>query len=170
MVSKSQNNVINLNDIIIRNFEDENAKLRYEVEILETKLNDIEQFGRRNDTKMSGIPDTVTKKVIKSFVISIMRANNIEIDGDNIGACYRIRKPKRNSKKISVWFCNCKISKKALYNKKKLGSVMKLKIGLDDTTKLFISENLSGYNNKLAFKCKQFDQLPSIIELIQGMN
>ena len=97
-----KNNMINLMSLIIRNLEEENAKLKYEVEIFETKLNNLEQFGRRNDTKVSRIPNTVTKNEIKLSVISIMRANDTKIDDHNIGACYRIGKPKENSTKMVV--------------------------------------------------------------------
>ena len=68
---------------------------------------------------------------------------------------YRIGKPKGNSKKTIVRFCNRKFSRRGLYNKKKLASVNTSAVSLGNSTKFFISENLTDYNNKFAFTCRK---------------
>ena len=85
--------------------------------------------------------------------MKIMKAIDIEVDDRDIEGYHRTGKSKRNSKRTIVCFCNRKFSKRALYNKKKLASVNTSAVGLGNITKLFISENLTDSNNKLAFKC-----------------
>ena len=104
---------------------------------------------------MSEIPDSIGDNELECSVIKIMKAIDIDVDDRNIEAYHRIDKSKGNSKKTIVRFCNRKFSKTALYNKKKLASVNTSAIGLGNSTKLFISENLTNYNNNLAFKCRK---------------
>ena len=49
--------VINLKDVIIRNLQEENAKLSSRIEVLQHKYNHLEQHGKRNNIELSGNPD-----------------------------------------------------------------------------------------------------------------
>ena len=69
---------------------------------------------------------------------------------DDIETCHRIGKSKRNSKKTIVHFINRKHCKCALVNRKKLKSFNSENIGLPNV-KLYFNENLTEYNNTLAF-------------------
>ena len=96
--------------------QEENAKLKNRVEVLENKFNQLEQYGRRNNINVSGILDSLGDNELECSVIKIMKANDIEVDNRDIEACHKIGKSKGNSKKTIVGFCNCKLSKRALYN------------------------------------------------------
>ena len=57
---------LNLKDVIIKDLQDENQRLRKKVADLESKVislesdhNSLEQYGRRNNIEISGILDTV---------------------------------------------------------------------------------------------------------------
>ena len=65
-------------------------------------------------------------------------------------ACHRIGNSKVNSKKTIVRFINRKHCRCALVNKKKLKSFNSESIGLPNV-KLYFNENLTEYNNTLAF-------------------
>ena len=54
--SSLKDQVINLKDVIIRNFEEENVKSRSSVEILQNRFNYLEQYGRCNNLDVSVIP------------------------------------------------------------------------------------------------------------------
>ena len=54
--SSLKDQVINLKDVIIRNFEEENVKSRSSVEILQNRFNYLEQYGRCNNIDVSVIP------------------------------------------------------------------------------------------------------------------
>ena len=63
---KLSNELLNVKDVIIKNLQVENERLRKKVCILESKVtlleinqNMLEQYGRRNNIEVSGIPDTV---------------------------------------------------------------------------------------------------------------
>ena len=96
--------------------QEENAKLRNRVEVLESKFNQLEQYGRRNNINVSGILDSLGDNELECSVIKIMKANDIEVDNRDIEACHKIDKSKGNSKKTIVGFCKRKLSKRALYN------------------------------------------------------
>ena len=61
--------IINMKNIIIRKLKDENAQLKetianlqHKVIILETATNSVEQYDRRNNIEITGIPDNIEDK------------------------------------------------------------------------------------------------------------
>ena len=76
-INRLEDEIINLNDIVIKNFQDENARLKEKCEklenrvaILESNHNDLVQYGRRNNVVFSGIPENVTDNNLDSIAIS----------------------------------------------------------------------------------------------------
>ena len=96
--SSLKDEVINLKDVIIRNLQEENAKLRSRVEVIENKFNHLEQYGRRNNIEVSGIPDYIGDIKLECSDVKIMKVIDIEVDELDIKACHRIDKLKGNSK------------------------------------------------------------------------
>ena len=70
---------------------------------------------------------------------------------NDIEACHRLG----DSRKTIVRFVNRRHSFEALKNKKMLMSVDPTSIGLDKNTNLFLSQKLSDYDNKIAFRCRE---------------
>ena len=124
--SRLKDEVINLKGVITRNLQEENGKLRSRVEVLENKFNHLEKYGRRCNIELSEITDSIGGNKLGCSVIKVMKATDIEVDDHDIETCH---------------------------SKKKSASVSTSAAGLGNSTKLFISENLMDYNNKLAFKC-----------------
>ena len=87
----------NLKDVIIRNLQEEDTKLRSRVEVLENKFNHLEQYCRRNNIGVSGIPKSIGDIKLECSVIKIMKVIDIEVDEHDIEACHRIDKSKGNS-------------------------------------------------------------------------
>ena len=61
--------IINMKNIIIRKLKDENAQLKetianlqHKAIILETATNSVEQYNRRNNIEITGIPDNIEDK------------------------------------------------------------------------------------------------------------
>ena len=104
---------------------------------------------------MSGTPDLIDENELERSVIKIIKSIDSEVDDHDIEAWHRIGKSKGNSKKTIVRFCNRKCSKRVLYNKKKIVPVITSTADLGNSTKVFISKNLTDYNNKLAFQCRK---------------
>lgn len=152
----------NVKDVIIKRLQDENERLRNKVCSLEKKVislesdhNSLEQYGRRNNIEVSGIPDNVRQNDLEDKVIEVVSAINVEISKEDIEACHRIGKSHNNlKKKTIVRFTNRKVAKSALYKRKHLQSMDKSSIGLQNA-EIFINENLTAANNKIAFNCRK---------------
>ena len=83
-------------------------------------MNQVEQYGRRNNIVISGIPDDVDDDDLENAVTSIMEDVDVIVQNGDIEACHRIGKSDQetSSKKAIVRFINHKYCKKALVNRK----------------------------------------------------
>ena len=77
--------LLNLKDVIIKNLQVENERLRKKVNVLENKvltlkseLSSLEQYGRRNNIEITGIPDNVPDQILEKKVVDIL--NEISVD------------------------------------------------------------------------------------------
>ena len=122
--------LLNVKDAIVKNLQAENEHLREIVRNLETKVtsieinqNMLEQYGRRNNIEVSGIPDSVEDNCLEEKNISLFTSIRIDVKSNDIEACHKIGKSRNSSKKTIVRFTNKKFSKQVLYNRKKLKSI-----------------------------------------------
>ena len=114
----------------------------------------LEQYGRRNYIEVSGIPASVKDNCLEDKIISVFTFVSIGVKSYDIEACHRIVKSWNSSKKKTiVCFSNRKFAKQALYNRKKLKSIDKSALGL--TNDVFINENLTPVNNRIAYNCRK---------------
>ena len=118
--------LLNLKDIIIKDLQIEKQRLRDKVINLEKRVtllevggNLLEQYGRRNNLEMTGIPDDVKDEDLEEKVIKILDKIEVNVTSKDIEACHRVGKSRNNSKKTIIRFVNRKFAKKALANKKK---------------------------------------------------
>ena len=145
---------------MIKRFQDENVILRDRCSKLEQKLvefeystNNLEQYGRRNNIIISGIPDSVDIiNQLEESVTEILTDSNVNVASNGIEACHRIGKKvtRIGSTKTIIRFINRKHAKQALYNKKKLSQVKKKYTFNPYNNPFFISENLTRMNESLA--------------------
>ena len=88
------------------------------------------------------------------------------VNDNDIEACHQVGKSKDGvPKKTIVRFCNRKNSKRALYNRKRLSPSSMDSIGLGKT-RIFISENLTNYNNMLAYRCRKLKRANIIKKIL----
>ena len=94
---------------------------RQSIVSLESSVNQVKQYRRRNNIVISGIPD-VTDDDLEDAVTSIMEDLDVIVQNGDIEVCHRIGKSdqKTSGKKIIVRFINHKYCKKALVNRKNL--------------------------------------------------
>ena len=119
--------IINLKDIVIKRLQEENklqekcSKLENDIVSNEFSVNALEQYGRRNNIVVSGIPGHVSERDLEETVISVLSDIVVNVSPNDVEACHRTGKPDRNkSKKTIVCFLNRKHCKKALLNRRKL--------------------------------------------------
>ena len=96
-VRSTLDEVINLKDVIIKRLQEENdllwarcSKLENKVIDLELSINHIEQYGRRNNIVISGIPDDINDNNLESTVIKLMKDVDVYIDRGDIEACHKL--------------------------------------------------------------------------------
>ena len=109
-INNLKDGIIILKDIVIKNLQEGNARLKVKckklenrVTILESNYNDLAQYGRRNNVVFSGIPENVPDNNLESTVISVLSDIGVQVDPRDIEACHRIGKP------TSTTEHNCKI-------------------------------------------------------------
>ena len=146
-------------DIEINELKKENKKLKERLNVidldlddaeerfieLEKSINKCEQYTRRENFEISGIPDTLPQEELEKKVIDIVnsitnRDENVKITPNDIHACHRLKKEKDEvNSKIIVRMVNRKDTIDVLKNKKKLKD-NSVALGFQS---LFINENLS---------------------------
>ena len=146
------NELLNLKDVIIKNLQVKNERLRITVNVLENKIlileseqNSLEQYGRRNNIEITEIPDSVPNQNLEEKVVNIFNEISVNVSPKDIEACHRVGVSKNSSKKAIVRFINRKHAKKALINRKNL------KKSSSPNCNVFINENLTVKNNEIAF-------------------
>ena len=134
------------------------GKLESQVRLLEDalinnqiKINKADQYSRRNNIVIQGILQSVKSKDLEDKVNNVLDKVNVKETKNDIEACHR----SGDSRKTIVRFVSQKHSCEALENTKMLVSVNLTSIGLDKNTNLFLFQNLSDYNNKIAFHCRE---------------
>ena len=89
------NELLNLKDVIIKNLEVENELLRKKVNVLENKFltpeslhNLLEQYGRRNNIKITGNPDNVPDQNLEEKVVDILNEISVDVSPKDTEACH----------------------------------------------------------------------------------
>ena len=89
--------IINLKDVIIKNLLDENSKLKSKITTLEKRVeklemenNQLDQYGRRNNLEISGIPDEIDGTSLEKTSIEILKSINVDVETSQIEASHRV--------------------------------------------------------------------------------
>lgn len=160
-------------DEIIKSLRQENETLKTELRNVKQELSikckeiveiekdviDLQQYVRRNNIEICGIPNDVGNASLEKKVIDIANAIDVEINVNDIEACHRLkdRNDGNGPKRTIVRFVNRKFCEKLHRNKKKLnddGTKSKL-CDLGINGKVYINNNLCPYNKMLWGKCKR---------------
>ena len=123
---------------------------------IESSHDALEQYSKRNNLVVSGIPDSAQDSELESTVTSIVSDTDVNVESREVEECHRIGKSNNGSKKTIIRFVNRKFCKKALLNRKQLERIDLRKHHLVSGTRIFINENLIVKNKHLAFNCRQF--------------
>ena len=82
---------------------------------LEIQNNNLDQYSRRNNVEISGIPQSVSDNQLEEKVVDILKAIDVSITTNEIEACHRLGKKKKN---VIVRVINRKHCLKALQIRK----------------------------------------------------
>ena len=86
--------VININDIIIKNLQDGN-KRKIKLIDLEIRNNNVDKYSRRNNVEIAEIPQSVSDSQLEEKDVDILKAIDINITSNEIEACDRLGKKKK---------------------------------------------------------------------------
>ena len=110
---------ISLKDRVIKRLQEENERFRDKCQQLENKValiesshDALEQYVRRNNLVISGIPVSVQDSDLESTVTSILSDIDVNVESREVEDCYRIGKSNSGSKKTIIRFTNRNIARK----------------------------------------------------------
>ena len=118
---------------------------------LEKSQAKAEQYGRRNNVEVSGIPHEISDNNLEDKVIDICQDAGIEIGHIDIEGCHRLPLSRNNAggtKRVIVKFVNRRHSE----------DMLRLKKIISSRSKFFISDSLCPYYRYLWGKCKDLQQ------------
>ena len=160
-INSLKDEIISLKDTVIKRLQEENERLRDKcqqlekrVALIESSHDALEQYGRRNNLVISGIPDSVQNSDLELTVASVLSDIDINVELKEVEDCHRIGKSNNGSKKTIIRFINRKYCKKALLKRKQLERIDLKKHKFVSDTRIFINENLKVKNEHLAFNCR----------------
>ena len=126
---------------------------------LETDLGKLNQYGRRNNIEITGIPESVEQDELEEKIIEIMKEINITIKPRDIEACHRIGKASSNRenrnkgpRRTIVRFVNRKKCENILRNKKDLADIDKKK---HKVGKIYVNYSLCSMYRSIWWNCKK---------------
>ena len=114
----AENKKLQNDTVIIKNV---NCKLEEKIVYLEKNWAKGEQYSRRNNIEISGIPN----KIPENTIMSICKDSGVEIDPKDIAGCYRLlllRNSRVQDKRVIAKFVNRKHLEALLRDKKRVSS------------------------------------------------
>ena len=164
---KIHDDLIHMKDEIIKNLVNANKELQTKVSKLEEKVYELSkettvsiesnnQYVRRNNIEISGIPNKVADDVLEDKVIEVLELIDVKVKKRDIEACHRLPPTKKNkTKRVIVRFVNRKKSESCLLAKKKLADIDPTDLNFKEGTKLYLSENFNSHFRTLAWNCRE---------------
>ena len=150
--------LLKLKDSILKALREKYFKPQMKCENLEGKLfelqkawNKQDQHARRKNLKIHGIPTEVKDDQLEEKVIDIFSQLNISIFKSDIEYCHQLGKFNAIVSFINQKFCKDVLEKKFKVNKGTDNS----KLGFNVKNKLFLCENLTPYNQCLAWMFRE---------------
>ena len=120
---------------------------------IEISRNKLEQYTRRNNIENQDIPPQISdEKLEEKVIIEVFGAMNIAISRNDVEDCHRLGK---SSESTIVQFVNRKHCNAILSKKFETSKIDKSKLGFESNVKFYVSENLTPYNQHLAWKCRE---------------
>ena len=123
-----------------------NTKLEERIISLEKNQAKSEQYGRRNNIELSGIPNDIPENNLEKVVVDTYHDSGLEIEPKDIEGCHRLpvsRYSRDSNKRVIIKFVNRKHPEVLLRNKKTISS--KDFSHLNVHGKVFVSVSLCPY-------------------------
>jgi cell division protein FtsB len=140
----------------------ENEELKEEIQTLNSKLNDQEQYSKNYNLEFQGVPEHPGENVYH-IVTDIARYLGCNITPDNIELCHRMRKSEKAAGKpanIIAKFYSRQIKESIISGRKNNRFVKAGDIGiLNSENKIFVNEHLTRINRNLYWLARNTRQI-----------
>ena len=165
----------------IHNLETKNITLENEVcylkqsevmkaEVLlkvESDLNDLEQYGRRNMIEIRGVPRSPTEDT-DQIVMQIAGLTNTEVNKEDIEVSHRTSSSENAA--IIVKFLSRRKREELFSNRKLLVEKTTRHIGFEESSKIFINESLTQFNGGLMKDAREKLKKNKLVEYLWSKN
>ena len=113
----------------------------------ERDVADMQQYTRRNNIEVAGIPDSVENSVLEQTIINIAELMRVNISKSDFEACHRLSKRKNENgpSRVICRFVNRKTCEALLVNSKLLKNKTDELLALGIENSIFINNNLCNY-------------------------
>ena len=137
-------------------YKSEIDKLKFDLDItlkavdtLGKGLNKLEQYNRRENVEISGIPNFINNAELEDVVINILRRIGVcRLEKWEIVGCHRLKEnPGDNSANVIIRFVNRKRANQCMQNRRYLRDT------INEFPRLYIHENLCPSNKSIFDKC-----------------
>ena len=152
----TENKKLQSDTVIMKNV---NQKLEEKIVYLEKNQAKGEQYSRRDNIEISGIPNRIPDEDLENTRISICKDSGVEMNPKDVEGCHRLplsRNSRGQDKRVIVKFVNRKHSEALSRNKKRISS--KSFSHLNVPNKIFISVSLCPYYRHIWGKCKDLQR------------
>ena len=121
------------------------------VEVLERDQNHLNQYNRRENIEITGIPENIPQDKLEDVCIDILRRIGVNaLDRWEIAACHRLRKTEgQTTSNVIIRFINRKRAISCLQNRKYL------KETIPEYPNLYLFENLCPRYKSIMDECKK---------------
>ena len=126
----------------------------------EEKLDNLEQYGRRQNLEIIGIPQRVDEDT-NSIVIEVPKMMGVKVLPEQISTSYRMAvNPKKNSDQIAnppiiARFTNRDVKNQIYANRKLARSIDLRNFSISGTENIYVNENLTVMRKRLFWQTKQ---------------
>ena len=138
--------------------EEEISKLKEELKEVKTKLDDLEQYSRKNCVNISGIPESAGESTSK-LVCDLGKAMRVDISPTDIDACHRIgRQSAGKTRSIIVKFCRFDQRQEFYAARRQLRGEAASAGGqftAQQLEKIFVSDNLTQHRQSVLYAARQ---------------
>ena len=124
--------------------------LKKRIDILQSSIDDLEQYDRRNNLISPGIPDGVSDDDLEEIVGAILSDIDVQVTASDVEECHGIGQSDKNKsrKQLSALWTENIVEKS--WETKKMASNDLSKYNFPVNTKIFADENLTFKNETLA--------------------
>ena len=159
---KTQQDINNLNwktqmkrEVDIDNIYDQLDNINRRLFEAEKDINNTNQYMRRNNLVLNGIPDNIPQKDLQDTCADIIKKLGYLVFDNEIEGCHRLPKKGKETAPVIIRFTNRKVVEFVIKNRRNLS-----KIGL--RYKVFATEDLNSSNERIKEECIKLQNMKLI--------